>query len=290
LNAADSLEQRVDEGRGRRSAQYQQYPKEQQHQDNGSQPPFLVVFEKVPVHPEGRIFLCVLALLVLFLPVGCSTDAPSIKSMTLLIRMIDSQDLWFREEINKFAEEHNVALNIISYDKISDVESTLRLEKGAGVKRIGLVKTHKSMVVPLAASGLVLPLSDIVPEQQLEQDLSEYLGRALEIGKYTAPGETEGNYYYLPRKLETNTLLFLKSKVREAVANWRRLSREINEVFRAQNGVGLPVDYELEDETGQWNWYDLAVVSYFWPKTSYDGVLRSSDLPHEWYHSWGQVN
>ena len=35
-------------GAGRGSAQYQQCPKEQQHQDNGSQPPFLVVFEKVP--------------------------------------------------------------------------------------------------------------------------------------------------------------------------------------------------------------------------------------------------
>ena len=51
--------------------------------------------------------------------------------------------------------------------------------------------------------------------------------------------------------------------------------QEINEVFRAQNGVGLPVDYELEDEPGQWDWYDLAVVSYYWANTPYDGVLRS---------------
>ncbi len=219
--------------------------------------------------------LVVLALLALFLSVACSTDAPSIERMTLLIRMIDSQDLWFREEMKRFEEEHGVELNIVSYDKISAVESILLLEKNAGIKRIGLVKTQKRMVVPLASSGLIMPLSEIVSKEQLEQDLSEYLGIALEIGKYTAPGETEGSYHYLPRKLETNTLLFLRSKVREAVGNWRSFRQEINELFRAHNGFGLPRDYELEGEPAQWDWYDLGVVSYYWARTPYDGVLRA---------------
>jgi maltose-binding protein MalE len=189
--------------------------------------------------------------------------------MTILIHMIDAQDRWFRQEIQGFAERNDIELNFVGYERLSDVESTLRLEKESKIRRIGLVKTHKDMVGPLAADRLVLPLSEIVPEQQLQEDLSDYLTVATNLGM------RDGEVFYLPRKLETNTLLFLKSRVAEAVRNWKRHKAEINEMFRRHNGYGLPRDYRLEGQPDEWDWYDLAVVSYYWANTHYHGATRA---------------
>jgi len=99
--------------------------------------------------------------------------------------------------------------------------------------------------------------------------MAEYLDIALDLGK------VDGTLYYIPRKLETNTLLYLKSKVADAVANWKPLEADINAMFKAENGFGLPTGYNLEADPNEWDWYDLAVVGYYWSNTEIDGTKEA---------------
>jgi hypothetical protein len=82
--------------------------------------------------------------------------------------------------------------------------------------------------------------------------------------------------YYLPRKLETNFMFYRVRKVEDAHEHWSKLKAEINKMFYDVNRCGLPAGYELEADPNHWNWYDLAVVAYYWwategPKMAHRG-------------------
>ena len=185
---------------------------------------------------------------------GYKTD-----EMTIYIRMMESQDKWFQENIiRNFEKEYGVKINVRTFDSVVDLMQVLELDKEQNT--VGLVKTADSMLTPLVANELVMNLKDI-EGIDLDADLDEYLDQALELAY------VDGEPYYIPRKLETNTLLYLKSKVQAAVAGWQAMEGDIDAMFAAENGVGLPDGYELEADPNMWDWYDLAVVGYFWNAT-----------------------
>ncbi|MCG0238804.1 MAG: extracellular solute-binding protein [Firmicutes bacterium] len=189
------------------------------------------------------------------------------KEMTVLIRMMDAQDQYFRENIlKKFEQEKGVKLNVVTFDKEDDVLEMLRIEKESGKHTIGLVKTVDTLVTPLVEQGYLMPLKEIVGEEQLQKDLAEYAEDAVQFGT------KNGVVYYIPRKLETNTMLYSKSKVAEAVQNWRKFEAELNEAVKKHNGFGLPKGFEVEADPNQWDWYDLLAVGYYWANTEYNGV------------------
>lgn len=66
-------------------------------------------------------------------------------------------------------------------------------------------------------------------------------------------------------------MFYRKSKVADAVKNWRRFKGELNEFIKNENGYGLPRNYNLEAEPYKWDFYDLFVVGYYWANTQYDG-------------------
>jgi ABC-type glycerol-3-phosphate transport system substrate-binding protein len=186
--------------------------------------------------------------------------------------MIDNQDRWFRERLKGFAEEHHVDLKFVSYDRTAELRALLESERDATVKTIGLVKIQKPMLATLVEEGLVMPLAKIVGGRQLVLDLDDYVDTAL--GDVYFEGKKSGGVaeaYYIPRKLEANTLLYRRSKVAEAVQRWTRFRPQIERMFREHNGHGLPSDYELETDPNEWDWYDLAVVSFYWAKSEYGG-------------------
>lgn len=189
------------------------------------------------------------------------------KEMTVLIRMMDAQDKYFREEIlQKFAEQYGVKINVVVFDQEDDIQAMVKLEKDSGNHTIGLIKTYDTMVTPMVAAGYMMPLKDIVGEDQLKKDLEEYVPEAVKFG--TVDGVT----YYIPRKLETNTMVYLKSKVQEAVDNWKQYEGELNAALKKQNGYGLPAGYTLEADPNEWDWYDLLVAGYYWGHTESGGV------------------
>lgn len=216
------------------------------------------------VAPRDVAFKC-LVLLLPWVLTACSADRRP--EMTILIRMIDQQDRWFRRQMQDFAARENVRLNVVTFNSIVDVQRMLTLDAQNSRGKIGLVKTHKEMVSPLVDQELMLPLDEVFGPEQLKRDLEDYLPMAVEVG-------FRGNRcYYFPRKLETFTQLYLRSRVREAVENWKAKKEEISDLFRqtTASGRGLPPDYQLELDPNRWDWYDLAVVSHYWATTPYGG-------------------
>jgi ABC-type glycerol-3-phosphate transport system substrate-binding protein len=186
----------------------------------------------------------------------------AVEEVTILIRMMDMQDQWFRKElIPKAEEELGVKIHVATFNNEEDIEQMVKMEKEAGKKTIALVKTPQAEVDPMVKLELLLALEDIVDADTLQKDLVEYVESAVQFGTF------DGKTYYVPRKLETNTFLYLESQVEEAVDNWIDMEEEIQAMFKKHNGYGLPADYELEDDPNEWDWFDLAVVSYYWANT-----------------------
>jgi ABC-type glycerol-3-phosphate transport system substrate-binding protein len=227
--------------------------------------------------------LVVFGILLLLIGSILCAERKEKKEMTVLIRMMDIQDLWFRQKMKEFEQQNQVKLNIVTFDQIEDVKGMIELEMKTDQKKIGLVKTAREMVYPLVNKNLMIPLQEIVDSAQLAKDLAEYLPLAVEGGKI------EGKVYYIPRKLETYLLFYLKSKLEDALQDWEKQRTEIEEAIKKVNGSGLPQGYELEKDPGQWDFYDLAVLGYFWAHTPYEG-LKIPRIAHRGKRYAGTVN
>lgn len=197
---------------------------------------------------------------------GCGRDSGK-PEMTMLIRMMPAQEKYFTEEIiPAFEKDNNCKIKVATFQDMWDIEATLKLEKGSRKPSISLVKVPFEMTRVLAGKGYIKPLKKIVDSLQLDMDVAEYHPLALGLGSM------EKELYYIPRKLETRVLFYLKSKVAEAVGNFEKMKKEINAALKKQNGYGLPKDYQLEADPNLWDLYDIFTVGYIWAHTEYFGV------------------
>jgi len=188
---------------------------------------------------------------------------------------MDAQDSWFRKTlVPAFEKEYNCKITVVTFDKFPDIEAMADLEVKSGHHTIGLIKTSVEEVYPMVAKGYMMPLEEVAGKEQLSKDPAEYVELAVNAGV------VDGIHYYIPRKLETNVFFYLKSKVADAVANWESLKADIDSMFKKQNGYGLPAEYNLESDPNEWDWYDLAVVSYYWANTPGDDGLVMPRMAH----------
>jgi len=214
-----------------------------------------------------------------------NAQARETKEMIVLIRMMDIQDKWFRSTLIPAAEkELGVKLRVVTFDKISDIETMVKLEKKSGKKMIGLIKTELTEVHPMVKLDNMIPLKDIVGASTLKKDMTEYVDSAVDFGTI------DGKIYYIPRKLETNVFLYLKTKLKDAVANWKPMRNKINKMFKKHNGYGLPAGYDLEADPNKWDWYDLAVCSYYWAHTKGQDYLTIPRMAHRGKDYGGTTN
>ena len=187
------------------------------------------------------------------------------RNFILVIRMMGMQDKWFRENIiPQFEKKYNVKVTVVSFDKFWDLEVMLKLERDSGRHSIGLVKTPLEMTRPL--KDFMLPYDDLMTKEELDQLKSQYDPMAVKLGTIN------GKVYYIPRKLETRMMVYLKSKVDEAVKGWKKFESKINEVLKKDNGYGLPAGFKLESDPNLWDYYDIFVVAYYWAHTPYYGI------------------
>jgi ABC-type glycerol-3-phosphate transport system substrate-binding protein len=226
-----------------------------------------------------KIIALILAMSILVISglfAGAQKEAKTeIAEMTILIRMMDMQDRWFREElIPAFEKEEGCKITAVTFNNFPDIEVMADLEVKSGRKTIGVIHTPMEEVYPMVAKEYMMPLADIVGKDQLQKDLAEYVDSGVEIGKI------DGVQYYIPRKLECNAFFYLKSQVADAVANWKSMKGEIDAMFKANNGYGLPAGFTLEADPNKWDWYDLAVVSYYWAHTPGDDGLTMARMAH----------
>ncbi|MBD3392151.1 MAG: extracellular solute-binding protein [Chitinivibrionales bacterium] len=215
-------------------------------------------------HVRAVGMACVAGALVLL---GGCTGGKQGNELTVLIRMMPAQQRFFRDEIVKaFEKEHKCKINIATFNNEWDIERMLKLEAGKNDPEIGLVKTPFEMTRVLVAKGYMQKLADIVDSSQVMQDIAEYHPLA------TALGMVDEVPYYIPRKLETRILFYRKSKVAEAVAKFPQHRSRINAELKKRNGYGLPKGYALEEQPGEWDFYDLFVVGTIWANEEYNGV------------------
>lgn len=207
------------------------------------------------------IVLCILTTFsLLLLPhLGFSKEK---KSFVLLTRMMAIQDRWFQANIIvPFEEKYDAGVTVVSFDKFWDLEIMLKLERDSGRHAIGLVKVPLEMTRPL--QEFMTPYDGLMSKEQLQALRSRYDPKAVELGTI------DGKLYYVPRKLETRMMTYVKPKVDEAVKGWKKFETKINALLREDNGYGLPAGYQLESDPNLWDYYDLFVVSYYWAHTYY---------------------
>ncbi|MEQ8187280.1 MAG: extracellular solute-binding protein [Candidatus Eremiobacterota bacterium] len=218
----------------------------------------MITDKMIPV----KIFLISLLILsVMGFLSGCEKKPQ--KRMTLLIRMMKQQEYWFRKNIKKFEEDYEkkhgekLVIDVSRYTSMEDISFMVDLEKRQGRKTIGLIKTQKEMLVPMVERGFYIPMSQIKGYNE-KTFMDTFLPEAIQLAT------VNGDIYYIPRKLETNTMVYLKSQVKDSFENWETYRNDINKMLKNENGYGLPGDYVLEEEPHLWDYYDLAVVSYYW--------------------------
>ena len=212
-----------------------------------------------------KLFISLMILVTVAL-LGCNRKS-TVPEMTILIRMMPAQEKYFTEVIiPEFEKHYNCKIKVATFGDMWDIESTLKLEKGSRNPTISLVKTPFEMTRVLVGKGYIMPLTDVIDSLQLEQDIAEYHPLALGLGNINE------RPYYLPRKLETRVMFYLKSKVEDAVSKFESFKKEINTALKKENGYGLPAGYTLEADPNQWDYYDIFVAGYIWSRTPYFGV------------------
>lgn len=211
------------------------------------------------------LFYLITGAMILGMIPGCAKN--SSQEITVLLRMMPAQERFFREQIiPDFEKQNNCKINIATFTTEWDIEKILDLEKNKKDKAIALVKTPFEMTRVLVEKGYIKELNSIQDSDRVLQDLAEYHPLASGLGY------VNGKAYYLPRKLETRTLFYRKSKVADAVSKFSNHKDRITKELKAMNGYGLPADYALESDPSQWDFYDVYVVGSIWANEEYNGV------------------
>lgn len=178
----------------------------------------------------------------------------------LLISMIDAQEEYFKSEvIPPFEDAENADIEVVHYGSVDSIPGALEMNRG----KVALVKVPFGKSWSLVRHGLIKPLDSFLWKQELNDFGKTYM--------LTSLGSRDGKQYYVPRKFETRIMVYLKSRVADAVAVWRAQRAAIESTLKKFNGVGLPATYVLEDDPEKWDYYDVFVVGWIWANNSYGG-------------------
>jgi ABC-type glycerol-3-phosphate transport system substrate-binding protein len=201
------------------------------------------------------------------------------KPITILVRMMEAHENWFMKKIiNKFEKNNNCRVIIRRYESYDELVRILRNEALLkGKNNVSLAKIPLDVTLLLYKEKLMQSIEHIlinkkfskfVDKYSLSTIEDEYKPVALEMCSFSTI--TGKSLFFLPRKLETRLMIYRKSKVINAVKNWHKFENQINQIFKKENGYGLPLNYALESDVNKWDFYDLLVVGYYWANTKYD--------------------
>ena len=194
--------------------------------------------------------------------------------ITIMARMMDPNEEWFEENIIKgFEEEHNCNVITIPFDVGSQVYELLKIQEQNIIKagNVSLVKVPTYLTRILSREGLVRSFEDTLDKSEIEGELNqiedEFDSLALKTCYRKGITEEKKKLFYLPRKLETRLMIYRKSKVADAVKNWRQFEAHLNYILKKENGYGLPMNFHLDSDVNMWDYYDILVAAYYWANT-----------------------
>ena len=105
---------------------------------------------------------------------GCSQQGEK-KEISVLLRMMPSQERFFREQIiPEFEKKNNCKVSLATFVNEWDIERFLKLEESKKKPTISLVKTPFEMTRVLVTKGYMKDLFSISDSDQVLQDLAEY--------------------------------------------------------------------------------------------------------------------
>ena len=178
--------------------------------------------------------------------------------MTALVHMTPDQERYFKDEVvPPFEKRNHAKIDVIHYETVDSLGDYLQRYAG----RVGLVKVPFEASPALMQRGIFKRLDAIVSAGELAGFTENYL--------LTNLGASGGKPCLIPRMFETRIMVYCKSKVTAALANWRQYKSEIETELKKYNGSGLPSSYSLGEDPGTWNFYDLFVVGWVWSHTLY---------------------
>ncbi|NLE01040.1 MAG: hypothetical protein GX640_14325 [Fibrobacter sp.] len=180
--------------------------------------------------------------------------------MSVLVQMQPDQEKYFKNEaIAEFQKQNCIHLDVFHYDNTDSLESYVKQNQGSA----GLVKIPFDRASSLISEGELIPLDSILSPGEMKQFKSTFL--------LTSMGEYNNKQYVIPRKFETRVMVYCKSKVADALLNWRQYYNQIDLEMKRYNGYGLPATYVLETDPNEWDYFDIFVVGWVWAHTAYNG-------------------
>jgi ABC-type glycerol-3-phosphate transport system substrate-binding protein len=189
---------------------------------------------------------------------GCA--APARIKVAMELRP-GQEGLYKARMLKAFEKKHKCIVEIIPAPDPARLPAQL-----AAGDTVDLVAAPLSMTRALVGRGLIAPLDGILATKEMGDLRKEYF--------LTELGSLGGRTYFLPRYLETPVIVYLKSKVAEAVLYWDIRRDEINRALARYNGRGLPRGYALEKDPSEWDWYDLFVAGWYWSAKEVQGQKR----------------
>jgi hypothetical protein len=137
------------------------------------------------------------------------------ESLVVLISQLDMQQGWIDEElIRKRAQGLGFEARTVFYDDASDLESMLKLDRDADLRRVGLALVDAGEMRRLAEKNRLRPIGDLAESGDVETELREHLPLARDGARVTSLGD---DVYGLPRSVDTPLMVYRRSKVQEAV-------------------------------------------------------------------------
>lgn len=190
--------------------------------------------------------------------IGCAPKT----SMQVLIKMMDSQEVYFKDKVVLgFGEKEKVDLEVVHYNNTDSIIN--ELEKYS--QKAGLIKIPFEKSKELIAKGVVKPLEDFLIEEDVKAFDETYM--------LTSLASSDGKHYLIPRKFETRLMVYRKSKVKEVIALWRKHKNDISEQLKMFNGFGLPANFIMEDDPNKWDYYDVYAAGWIWAHSLYNGKM-----------------
>lgn len=204
------------------------------------------------------------ALLSLFIFYTLTKTPPP--TYAIIAPLSGQQRIWFEETLLKeFERENRVRISVQNFE--GEYESNLRpFLSSPDTLHTLLVKIplHYTGVFWQNDNQLLAPLA----ERAASDGWSDLDELALQFGINYAG---DGSLYYLPAEYECNVLVYLKPRVDEAVAGWRRYQSSVDSTLFALSGRRFPKGYALEADPNEWDTLDLLAASWFWAHHSQAG-------------------
>ncbi len=172
-------------------------------------------------------------------------------TLNLLTRASEPERNFLREHLKPFEAKNNCVIRITAYSDAASLGARL----AAGDSLPDLAEIPDEAAPTLIRNG---ELADLDP---WIDSAGRQAWRRNFFFTETWPGS---QHYLLPRFLETKLLVYSRRQVREAAEHWAAQRSEIDSVLRRYNGRGLPLNYRLEDNPAQWDFYDVFVAGWFW--------------------------